>query len=319
MQFNLPDTYDAPAAAAERKLRISIQLQDALETWYLTRTLEMGAHMAGLTVRFGACPEEADLVVLAPSEPATVSLLQRGALPADCVRVAYSAAEVPGLRWLPRPARTRDARALLEAVESRKRQAATGARFPSTLALPFPVVNFQDLLLRLKRGFANGEPFFLQCGLGLGVVALPPLDKVCSQVDMGVGELCDSLRGVRLADMRDLGEVEAAKRVVETHRHALPLSALAWELAMRAIPLAASRPLLEGAHLRLRAVPDFTRLPAHPGHRRWSERLLQGTPSLPELVAESPEGLDPVARFANACSVLGLLEFVVPADGLPPA
>lgn len=314
MQFTVPDACAGPAVSAERKLRISIQLQDALETWYLTRTLEMGAHMAGLTLRFGARPEESDLVVVAPSEPGAVALLQRDVLPAGSVLVGYSAAEVPGLRWLPRPARTRDARTLLEAVEARKRQVAAGPRALAMLALPFQVVNFQELLLHLKRGYANGEPFFIQCGLGLGLVVLPRLDKVYSQIDVGVADVCDSLRGVRLADLRRLGEVEAAKRVVETHHHALPLSALAWELALQAIPLAASRPLLEGAHLKLRARPDFSLLPESPQQLRWSEMLLQRDLSLPELVASSPEGLDPVARFANACSVLGLLEFVTPAD-----
>lgn len=314
MQFNLSDAYDAPAASAECTLRISLQLQDALETWYLTRTLEMGAHKAGLAVRFGARPEEADLVVVAPSEPGAAALLQRQVPRPGSMLVAYSPAEVPGLRWLPRPARTRDARELLEAVKAGKRQAADGTRSPSALALPFHVVNFQDLLLRLKRGYANGEPFFIQCALGFGLVLLPRLDKACSPLDVGVAEVCDSLRAVGLADMRSLGDIEAAKRVVETHRHALPLSALAWELALQAIPLAAARPLLEGAHLKLRARPEFGLLPERLEHLRWSEMLLREDLSLPALVASSPEGLDPVARFANACSVLGLLEFVTPVE-----
>lgn len=315
MQYTIPDAYQAPAVSAGRKIRISLQLQDALETWYLTRTLEMGAHMAGLTVRFGALPEEADLVVVSPSEPAAVALLQRNVVAPDSFLVAYSAAEVPGMRWLPRPGRTRDARKLLEAVEARRRQAAEGPRAPSTLALPFQVVDHLDLLLRLKRGFASGEPFFIQGGLGFGLVVLPRLDKMCSQIDVGVGEICDSLRAVRLADMRAISDIEAAKRVVETHRHALPLSAVAWEMALRSIPLAASRPLLEGMHLKLRARPDFSLLPDCGEHRRWSELLQQQDLSLAELVARSPEGLDPVARFANACSVLGLLEYVTPDNG----
>lgn len=312
MPFNLPDADAAPAASAERALRISVQLQDALETWYLTRTLEMGAHMAGIAVRFGAPPEEADLVVLAPPEAGAVALPRYDRSRAGTALVAYSPAEVPGMRWLPRPARTRDARALLVAVAARRRQAAEGPRPSSTLALPFPVVNGQDLLLGLKRGIASGESFLIHCGHGLGLVVLPQLDKLCSQVDVGVAEVCDSLRGVRLADLRRLGEVEAAKRAVETHRHALPLSAVAWELAWQAIPLSASRPLLEGAHLRLRARPDGQVLTARPEHRHWSELLLATPRSLVDLVASSPDGLDPVARFANACSVLGLLEFVVP-------
>lgn len=315
MQFSPTDVYEAPAASATRKIRISLQLQDALETWYLTRTLEMGAHMAGLAVGFGARPEDADLVVVAPSEPGAVALLQRDAVGADTLLVAYCPSEVPGLRWLPRPARTRDARKLLEAVDARKRHAAQRPLAPSTLALPFQVVNHLDLLLRLKRGFATGEPFFIQAGLGFGLVALPRLDKICSQIDVGIAEIRDSLRPVRLADMRGISDIDAAKRVVETHRHSLPLSAVAWEVALQAIPLAASRPLLEGMHVRLRARPQDALLAECGEHRRWTELLLQQDLSLTELVARSPEGMDAVGRFLNACSVLGLLEFVAPEGG----
>lgn len=315
MQFTTHDAYQAPAASAGRTLRICIQLQDALETWYLTRTLEMGAHMAGITARFGVKPADADLVVVAPSESGAVALLQGDAAGADTVVVGYSAAEVPGVRWLPRPARTRDARKLLEAVHARKHHAALGPRAPGALALPFQVVNFQDLLLRLKRGIGNGEPFFIQGGLGFGLVVLPRLNKVCSQVDMAIGDVCDALRPVRLADMRSISDIDAAKRVVESHRFALPLDAVAWELALQAIPLSASRPLLDGMNLRLRALPDFAHLHQNPEHQRWAAMLLQQDLALADLVAASPEGLDPVARFANACSVLGLLEFVAS----PPA
>jgi hypothetical protein len=171
-----------------------------------------------------------------------------------------------------------------------------------------------DLLLRVKRAIGSREALGIQSDLGFTLVVLPRLDKVCTPIEVGVGEICDSLRGVRLADMRNLGDADAAKRVVETHRHSVPLSALAWELALRAIPLSAARPLLEGLHLRLRERPDFSKLPASPDHLRWSDLLLRQDLSLAELVERSPEGLDAVARFANACSVLGLLEFLPARD-----
>lgn len=313
MSSALSDTPAATTATAERTLGIAIQLQDALETWYLTRTLQTGAHMAGIALRFEVPPEAADLLIVAPSEAAAVALLQQRQ--GHAVPVAYSAAEVPGMLWLPRPARTRDARKLLEAAEDRRRHRAEGPRAPGTLALPFQVADAQELLLLLKRGIARREPFLIGVNLGFSLVVLPRLDKVCSPIEVGPGEIGASLREVRLADMRALTEAEAAKRMVETHRHGLPLSALAWEVALQATPLSAARPLLEGLHLRLRERPDFAVLPARPEHLRWSELLLGRSFSLAELVTYSPDGLAPVARFANACSVLGLLEFVAPDAG----
>lgn len=310
MNLPIPDPLPLPTPVEAPPLRISIQLQDALETWYLTRTLETAAHMAGIGLRLGVRPEEADIVFLAPAESGGLQLLQRQGVGRESTLVAYSAAEVPGLRWLPRPARTRDARRLLDEFASRRQQAGAGARAPSMLALPFQVMDSLDLLLRIKRAIAGGEAVGLQCGLGFTLVLLPRIDKACAPVEVEVGEVCDSLRSVRLADMRTLSDVEAAKRAVETHRQSLSLSGLAWELALRAIPLAAARPLLEGMHLKLRARPDFSRLPATPEHLRWTDLLLRRDLSLSELLELSPDGLDGVARFANACSVLGLLEFV---------
>ena len=47
MNLPIPDPLVVRSAPDAPSLRISIQLQDALETWYLTRTLETAAHMAG--------------------------------------------------------------------------------------------------------------------------------------------------------------------------------------------------------------------------------------------------------------------------------
>lgn len=317
MNLPIPDPEALRVAPVAPTLRVSIQLQDALETWYLTRTLETAAHMAALHLRLGVRPEEADVVFMAPSESGAVQLLQRRLPPCAAVLVSYSAAELPGMRWLPRPARTRDARKLLEDLAAQRLHAESGHRSPATLALPFQVMESLDLLLRLKRAIGSREALGIQSGLGFTLVVLPRLDKVCTPIEVGVGEVCDSLRGLRLADMRSLSDVDAAKRVVETHRHSMPLSGLAWELALRAIPLSAARPLLEGMHLKLRERPDFSKLPAFPDHLHWSDLLLREDLSLAELVERSPEGLDPVARFANACSVLGLLEFV-PARAATP-
>lgn len=309
MNLPIPDPRPLRAETDAPTLRISIQLQDALETWYLTRTLETAAHMVGIRLRPGVRPEEADIVFVAPTRDAEVQALLRQAAGRDVALVAYSAAEVPGLRWLPRPARTRDARKLIEELATRRHHANAGPGAPSTLALPFQVADSLDLLLRIKRAISGREALGIQCGLGFPLVLLPRLDKACTPVEVGLEEICDSLRTVRLADMRTLSDAEAAKRVVETHRHSLPLSGLAWEVALRALPLSASRPLLEGMHLRLRERPDFCRLPATPDHLRWSDLLLRRELSLAELGALSPERIDAVARFANACSVLGLLEF----------
>lgn len=309
----LSDTSPVPSASSAHVLGIALQLPDALETWYLTRILQSGAHLAGITLRFDVPAQEADLIIVSTVEPATVTTLPQGS--GHAVRVAYTTTAVPGMLWLPRPGRTRDARKLLEAAEDRRRHRAQGPRAPGTLALPFQVAGFQDLLLRLKRGIARGEPFLINVNLGFSLVVLPRIRRVCSPIEVGVADICASLSEVKLGDMRTLTEAEAAKRMVETHRHGLPLSALAWAIALQALPLSASRPLQEGLQLRLNASPDFALLPACPEHRAWTELLLQQAVSLPELLAHSPAGLDPVARFTNACSVLGLLEFVTPDLG----
>lgn len=310
MRHTQPDAYEAPSASADRALRISLQLRDALEIWYLTRTLEMGAHMAGLSLRFGARPEDADLVVVAPAETGAASLLPAALLRPEAALVAYSRVEIPGVRWLPRPARTRDARLLLTALARRPADAADGAaetRADSEAPLPFQVTRCESLLGALKRAFALATPLRIRSPLGLGFVALPAQDRLCAQWELGVGDACDSLRDVEAPAIRPLAAVEAAKLAVETHRYALPLTAVTWELAQQAMPVAATREVAAGACLRLRRPERLAVLTLTPAQQDWRALLVgQGLP-LAELVARAPGGLDMLARFLNGCSVLGCL------------
>lgn len=325
MRHTQPDAYEAPSASADRTLRISLQLRDALEIWYLTRTLEMGAHMAGLALRFGARPEDADLVVVAPAETGAASLLPAARLRPEATLVAYSRVEIPGVRWLPRPARTRDARLLLTALARRSADEGEGegaeeARAEAEVPLPFQVTRSEALLGALKRAFAQATPLRIQSPHGLGFVALPAQDRLCAQWELGVGDACDSLRDVAAPAIRPLAAVEAAKLAVETHRFALPLTAVAWELAQQAMPVAASRAVATGARLRLRRPECLAGLALTPAQQGWRALLQgQGLP-LPELVARAPDGLDALARFLNGCSVLGCLKVdTVAAPERPPA
>lgn len=313
MRHEAPHDPAAPIARADHRLRLSVQLRDPLEHWYLTRILETAARMGRLPVRFGAAPAQADIVIAAPDEHAASAPGPRAPGAGGPVLVDYAAEAAPGRPWLPRPGRTRDARRLLEDLQQRLRPVEAGGQGAMEAPLPFSVAGVDLVLPQLRRLMATGQDALLQSPLGISLLVLPRQHRLCSPLDADLAELCQALRAVRLQDVRPLAAAEAAKCCVETHRHAVSLEAVCWELCLEAIPVAASPALLEGLRLRLRGWPDFSLLPHRGEHLQWAARLTRERVALHELVQSSPDGLEPVARFLNACHILGLLEIVAPA------
>lgn len=312
MRHEAPHDYTAPAASAERRLRLSVQLSDPLEHWYLTRILETAARMGRLPVRFGAPPDKADIVIVAPAEANAAALLQGG--DGGPVVVTYAGQPVPGHAWLPRPGRTRDARRLLAELQQRLWQSAPPVADAAPTPLPFPVAGIDLVLPQLRRLIAAGTDALLQSPLGITLLVLPRQHRLCSPLDADLAEICAALRAVRLSDIRPLAAADAAKRAVETHRHSVSLEAVCWELCLEAMPVAAQPALLGDCRLHLRGWPDFRQLPHHADHLQWAALLTRQAVTLHELVQRSADGLDPVARFLNACHVLGLLELLPTRD-----
>lgn len=309
-----------------RPLRIAVRLFDAREHWHLSRTLEMGGRMAGCAIELEVPAGSADIVFVAPDEPGADAMLQRRVGQSGPIPVAYTADPLPGLRCLPRPARVQDVRALLADLARDSAGAAPVAvanpdapAAPAPAELPFAVAEMQSLLVTLQGARRSGEAFARHGANGQHVLFVPRQQKVFCTLQAGLEELAESLRGVADGDVEPLSGQALAARLEAGRFHALPLEAMAWQLAMLAPPRQPGA-IAAVPRLRLRRWPNFALLPHRPQHLQWAAALARQPRDVATLLARAPGAFDPFARFANACSVLGILELhPAPVAGTTPA
>lgn len=335
----MSDTSSRSGASRRRSLRIAVRLFDARESWHLSRTLEMAARVAGHAVEMETPAGSADVVFVAPDEPGADAMLNGRAGPGLPLAVAYTAQAMPGVRCLGRPARLQEVRDLLEDLAALAAIASGAGPLPDApspaapepaardarTGIPFAVANLDYLLDMLLESRFAGDPLLVRRGEE-EFLFLPRHHKVFSRRKAHLEALAEALRAVTRQDVRAIGTADAATLIASGNYHAQPMEAMAWQLAMLAVPKAPLEAGVPEHHLRLKRWPNFAILPHRPCHLQWAARLARGPQPLRTLVAESVGGFDPVARFANACSLLGILDMhaapacvASPASGAVPA
>ena len=295
----------------ERRLKVAIRIFDDRERWHLSQILTLAAPRSGLLLETVAAAD-ADVVFINPDEPGSDLFIRnagRGKRPLPVVYGGEAAADLP---WLLKPARSTEMVPLLKSLPDHLDQLAPDAVVaPLKTERPplLPTHDFVTALDLVRTVRQQSGPVRIQLGHDAMLIE-PRSGEVYLPGHRAGPNLADTYATLASLPAEMITTIdrpamvkELAARRVET----LGLDELGWSLAFLARPAEPAPATVLEARVRLRHWPNFARLEHSQMHLVWAGMLVRQPLSLSALLARSPQGFAPVARFYNACALSGLL------------
>ena len=217
-----------------------------------------------------------------------------------------------GLPWLAKPARSNDVIELLNRLPAFLETAA-GDCADETIRddLPplIPTHDFGEVLARLHGIRRQEQPMVIGSGQGEIIVDPRPGTVYVPRHAAGdkLAQTCAGMASMCADDIRPLSRAALVERIASFRHDALSLEELGWTLSLLARPVEPASPELLQKRFRLRHWPNFARLEHTQLHLIWAGMLIRQPLDLSTLLARSPQGFAPLARFYNGCALAGLL------------
>ncbi len=292
-------------------LKVAIRIFDERERRHLSQILLLAAQRSpGRILTVSAA--DAEVVLINPEEPGSALFIrnaQRGKRP---LPVIYGGEPEPGLPWLAKPARSNDVIDLLnrlpgflDAVSSDSAGETVGDDLPPLI----PTHDFNGVLSRLHGIRRQEQPVLINTGQGEILVDPRPGTAYVPRQSAG-DKLTHTYAGMAsmLADaIRPVSRAELVERIASFRHDIFSLEELGWSLSLLARPVEPAPAALMQKRFRLRHWPNFARLEHTQLHLIWAGMLIRQPLDLSTLLARSPQGFAPLARFYNGCALAGLL------------
>lgn len=307
----LDSTQDSAGEQPRARLKIAIRIFDDRERWHLSQIMSLAAPRCRVDMESVAAAD-ADVVFINPEEPGAELFIRNAGRGKRPLPVVYGGDAAPGIPWLVKPARSPEMVTLLNQLPDQLELIT-----PDTPAAPtmqdspdlLPTHDFVSVLSLLRSIRSHATPVQLDTGNGKlvidprsGTVYIP---AQCAGPNLaGTYTALETLPAERI---NNIDRVTMVKDLAARRVESLSLDELGWSLSFLARPAEPAPAAALETRVRLKHWPNFARLEHSQIHLVWAGMLIRQPLTLSALLARSPQGFAPAARFYNACALSGLL------------
>jgi hypothetical protein len=309
---------DGFSAAVEdpQPIRLAIRIFDERERRNLSQILLLAVQRyEGAILTVGAA--DAEVVLINPDEPGSAVFIRNARRGKRPVPVVYGGTPETGLPWLAKPARSNDILALFRELPAYLKHteetvpAVNGTEPASAEAVPplIPTHDFCQVMQYLHGVRAEQSPSLIETGNGQ-ILIDPRPRAVYVPAQIGGERLASTyaaMSALPAGSIRPLSRQELAERISSLRHDSISLDEFGWSLSFMSRPREPDPAVIGDRRFRLRHWPNFARLEHTQLHLVWAGMMIRQPLSLAMLIARSPQGFAPVARFYNGCALANLL------------
>ena len=303
---------DEKAAPSEAPLvRIAIRIFDERERRHLQQILLLATlRLPGKFVTVPAA--EAEVVFINPEEPGAEVFIRNARRGKRPVPVIYGGEAQRDLPWLAKPAISNDLIELINKLPDFLREVETERRVAGQDAEPLPLIethDFSSVMQRLQSLKRSDHPTLIDTGRSHVLVdPRPGIAYVPAQAaGPQLGRTYEAMAAIKDSQISHVSRADLVEKISSFRHESISLEELGWSLAFMARPREPAPVQLMQTRFRLRHWPNFARLEHTQLHLLWAGMLIRQPMNLAALLARSPQGFAPVARFYNGCALAGLL------------
>ena len=303
-----------PEAAGEQpraRLKIAIRIFDDRERWHLSQIMALAAPRCEVDMETVAAAD-ADVVFINPEEPGAELFIRNAGRGKRPLPVVYGGDATPGIPWLVKPARSSEMVTLLnqlpEQLEMITPEAPAAPAMQNSPEL-LPTHDFVNVLSLLRNIRSHATPVQLDTANGELVID-PRSGTVYVPAQCAGPNLAGTyaaLETIPQERIRAIDRVSMVKSLAARRVESISLDELGWSLSFLARPAEPAPASALETRVRLKHWPNFARLEHSQIHLVWAGMLIRQPLTLSAIIARSPQGFAPAARFYNACALSGLL------------
>jgi hypothetical protein len=292
-------------------VRIAVRIFDERERRHLQQILLLATQR--LPGKFITVPAaEAEVVFINPDEPGAEVFIRNARRGKRPVPVIYGGEAQRDLPWLAKPAISNDLIELIKSMPDFLREGSTEKHGNVQGIDLLPLIethDFSNVMHRLHQLKRSDNPTVID--VGSSHVLVDPRPGVAYVPVQAAGprmsKTYEAMAVLQDGRISHISRADLIEKISSFRHESISLEELGWSLAFMARPREPAPVTLIQTRFRLRHWPNFARLEHTQLHLLWAGMLIRQPMSLSALLARSPQGFAPVARFYNGCALAGLL------------